>query len=76
MKSNKILRIGTDISGPIHMFFKYGNFTDKKKLLDGRFVCGTGRYHCDCFISKFSNKNIPTDMSIRLDLDKYLMWCK
>ena len=64
MKSNKKMKVLTSIKGPIHMFFKYGYFSNSLS-------------NYDCLISKNVNdKNITADMFVSLNMNEYTMWCK
>ena len=64
MKSNKKMKVLTTIYGPIHMFFKFGYFSQSLS-------------NYDCLISNDVNdKNKTIDMFVSLNMNEYTMWCK
>ena len=74
MRGKKRLRVSTSINGPVHMFFKYGDFGGNdgtaKHLPPGYVVDN------ECFIGKESEGEKPVEMFEVLDLDEYKMWCR
>lgn len=55
------------IDGPVHMFFRYGDFgeIDPIPVLES-----------ECFIGRESEGERPTEMFEVLDVGEYTMWCK
>ena len=72
MENHKTMTVGTSISGPMHMFFKYGRFGGSPLTVNPSW--SSDDY--DCFIGDESDTELTSEMLVNLEFRGYNMWCK